>query len=66
MNNGWNLPNVIHRITSYIDLKINFVIMSTKLIRLHEETIRKLSKYGKFGQSWNTVIEELLEERKNE
>ncbi len=66
MNNSWNLPNVIHSITRYIDLEINFVIVSTKLIRLHEETIRKLSKYGKFGQSWNTVIEELLEERKNE
>ena len=39
--------------------------MSTKLIRLHKETIQKLSKYGKFGQSWNSVIEKLLQEKKN-
>jgi len=57
------LPNVFHSKIPYIDLKINFVTMSTKLIRLHEETIQKLSKYGKFGQSWNTVIKELLEEK---
>lgn len=40
--------------------------MSTKLIRLHKETIQKLSKYGKFGQSWDTVIEELLKRREND
>jgi len=38
--------------------------MSTRLVRLHNSTIEELSKYGKFGQTWNGVIEQLLQEKR--
>jgi len=38
--------------------------MSTRLIRIHEETLGKLAKMGQAGQSYNDVLEKLLEKKK--
>jgi len=38
--------------------------MYTKLIRVHEDTLEKLARLGHAGQSYNSVIEKLLEGRK--
>jgi len=39
--------------------------MKTQVIRLHYQTIQELSKFGKFGQSWDEVLQEILKEIKN-
>jgi len=39
--------------------------MSTHLVRLQKKTIEKLTKKGKFGQSFNDVIEQLLKKQEN-
>lgn len=36
--------------------------MELKIIRVHEDTLEKLAKLGNAGQSYNSVIERLLEE----
>jgi len=38
--------------------------MKSKVVRLREDLLEEISKKGKFGQSWNDVIEELLVSRK--
>lgn len=40
--------------------------MPTKLIRVHMDTLEKLVKLGNAGQSYNSVIEKLLEKRGHE
>jgi len=37
--------------------------MSTRLIRVHEDTLNELSKHGKFGQSYNDVLKRVLENK---
>lgn len=39
--------------------------MSTRLVRLQNRTVEKLSKKGKFGQSFNDVIEELIQDKES-
>jgi len=34
--------------------------MKSKLIRIREDLLDEIAKKGKFGQSWNDVLEELL------
>ena len=38
--------------------------MKSKVIRLNEDLLEEISKKGKFGQSWNDVIQELLVSRR--
>jgi len=40
--------------------------MSTRLIRVHEDTLNELSKHGKFGQSYNDVLKRVLQKQKEE
>ena len=46
-------------------MKFTLFTMSTRLIRIHEDTLEKLAKHGKAGQSFNDVIEKILKELNN-
>ncbi len=39
--------------------------MSTRVVRLQNSTIEKLSRKGKFGQSFNDVIEALIQDKES-